>query len=149
MFSELSPGKSTCLSVLAPREEAESGLEFLGLLVMENRLKQETKAVLQELAAAHIRSVMVTGNIRSVRVPGKTLRLLLWPHWLLQGTQERYSLLQHPPLHIRSLYLGWCCAMADRRNLPLSNPCRGQPADSCDGGQKCRYDSHRQQSYPR
>ncbi|XP_056215078.1 probable cation-transporting ATPase 13A5 isoform X1 [Falco biarmicus] len=44
------------------REEAESGLVFLGLLVMENRLKQETKSVLQELAAAHIRSVMVTGD---------------------------------------------------------------------------------------
>lgn len=51
-----------CVSVLAPREEAESGLMFLGLLVMENRLKQETKPVLQELAAARIRSVMVTGK---------------------------------------------------------------------------------------
>lgn len=29
---------------------------------MENRLKQETKPVLQELAAARIRSVMVTGK---------------------------------------------------------------------------------------
>ncbi|NWQ98581.1 AT135 ATPase, partial [Burhinus bistriatus] len=44
------------------REEAESGLVFLGLLVMENRLKQQTKPVLQELAAARIRSVMVTGD---------------------------------------------------------------------------------------
>uniref|UniRef100_A0A663MXX4 Cation-transporting ATPase n=1 Tax=Athene cunicularia TaxID=194338 RepID=A0A663MXX4_ATHCN len=44
------------------REEAESELVFLGLLVMENRLKQETKPVLRELAAARIRSVMVTGD---------------------------------------------------------------------------------------
>ncbi|POI32970.1 hypothetical protein CIB84_003278 [Bambusicola thoracicus] len=44
------------------REEAESGLEFLGLLVMENRLKPETKPVLRELAAARIRSIMVTGD---------------------------------------------------------------------------------------
>ncbi|OXB75614.1 UNVERIFIED_CONTAM: hypothetical protein H355_001258 [Colinus virginianus] len=44
------------------REEAESGLEFLGLLMMENRLKPETKPVLRELAAAHIRSIMVTGD---------------------------------------------------------------------------------------
>uniref|UniRef100_A0A8C4V8R3 Cation-transporting ATPase n=1 Tax=Falco tinnunculus TaxID=100819 RepID=A0A8C4V8R3_FALTI len=50
------------------REEAESGLVFLGLLVMENRLKQETKSVLQELAAAHIRSVMVTGKSPAVTV---------------------------------------------------------------------------------
>ncbi|XP_064008986.1 probable cation-transporting ATPase 13A5 [Pogoniulus pusillus] len=57
----LNLGKEANISDLE-REEAESGLEFLGLLVMENRLKQETKAVLQELAAAHIRSVMVTGD---------------------------------------------------------------------------------------
>ncbi|XP_021249012.1 probable cation-transporting ATPase 13A5 isoform X2 [Numida meleagris] len=44
------------------REEAESELEFLGLLVMENRLKPETKPVLRELAAARIRSIMVTGD---------------------------------------------------------------------------------------
>uniref|UniRef100_A0A8B9PET1 Cation-transporting ATPase n=1 Tax=Apteryx owenii TaxID=8824 RepID=A0A8B9PET1_APTOW len=43
-------------------EAAESDLEFLGLLVMENRLKRETEPVLRELAAARIRSVMVTGD---------------------------------------------------------------------------------------
>uniref|UniRef100_A0A8C0C1Q9 Cation-transporting ATPase n=1 Tax=Buteo japonicus TaxID=224669 RepID=A0A8C0C1Q9_9AVES len=57
----LNLGKDVDVSNLN-REEAESGLEFLGLLVMENRLKQETKPVLQELAAAHIRNVMVTGD---------------------------------------------------------------------------------------
>ncbi|XP_053930896.1 probable cation-transporting ATPase 13A4 isoform X5 [Cuculus canorus] len=44
------------------REEVESDLTFLGLLIMENRLKRETKPVLEELSAAHIRSVMVTGD---------------------------------------------------------------------------------------
>ncbi|XP_034280444.1 probable cation-transporting ATPase 13A5 isoform X2 [Pantherophis guttatus] len=44
------------------REELESGLTFLGLLVMENRLKSETRPVLQELSQARIRSVMVTGD---------------------------------------------------------------------------------------
>ncbi|XP_074447046.1 putative cation-transporting ATPase 13A5 isoform X2 [Larus michahellis] len=57
----LNLGKDVDVSSLE-REEAESGLMFLGLLVMENRLKQETKPVLQELAAARIRSVMVTGD---------------------------------------------------------------------------------------
>ncbi|XP_049658900.1 probable cation-transporting ATPase 13A5 isoform X3 [Accipiter gentilis] len=57
----LNLGKDVDVSNLN-REEAESGLEFLGLLVMENRLKQETKPVLRELAAAHIRNVMVTGD---------------------------------------------------------------------------------------
>ncbi|KAM3834869.1 putative cation-transporting ATPase 13A4 isoform 1-T1 [Vipera latastei] len=44
------------------REEVESGLTFLGLLVMENRLKSETRPALQELSQARIRSVMVTGD---------------------------------------------------------------------------------------
>ncbi|KAM6127577.1 LOW QUALITY PROTEIN: putative cation-transporting ATPase 13A5 [Phoenicopterus ruber ruber] len=57
----LSLGKDVDMSNLE-REEAESGLAFLGFLVMENRLKQETKPVLQELAAARIRSVTVTGD---------------------------------------------------------------------------------------
>ncbi|NXF89115.1 AT134 ATPase, partial [Eubucco bourcierii] len=44
------------------REEVESELTFLGLLILANRLKRETKPVLEELSAAHIRSVMVTGD---------------------------------------------------------------------------------------
>ncbi|KFP34125.1 putative cation-transporting ATPase 13A5, partial [Colius striatus] len=57
----LNLGKDVDMSNLE-RMEAESGLVFLGLLVMENCLKQETKPVLRELAAARIRSVMVTGD---------------------------------------------------------------------------------------
>lgn len=52
--------KSVCL-FFTLREEVESDLTFLGLLIMENRLKRETKPVLEELSAARIRSVMVTG----------------------------------------------------------------------------------------
>lgn len=52
--------KSVCF-FLTVREEVESDLTFLGLLIMENRLKRETKPVLEELNAACIRSVMVTG----------------------------------------------------------------------------------------
>ncbi|XP_034989052.2 probable cation-transporting ATPase 13A5 [Zootoca vivipara] len=44
------------------RDKLESDLTFLGLLVMENRLKIETLAVLEELSLARIRSVMVTGD---------------------------------------------------------------------------------------
>ncbi|XP_075058379.1 putative cation-transporting ATPase 13A4 [Mixophyes fleayi] len=44
------------------REDVESGLEFLGLLILENRMKPETKPVLQELSAANIRTVMITGD---------------------------------------------------------------------------------------
>ncbi|XP_004640987.2 probable cation-transporting ATPase 13A5, partial [Octodon degus] len=44
------------------REDAESDLTFLGLLIMENRLKKETKPVLKELSEARIRTVMITGD---------------------------------------------------------------------------------------
>ncbi|XP_055481195.1 probable cation-transporting ATPase 13A5 [Psammomys obesus] len=44
------------------REKVESELEFLGLLIMENRLKKETKPVLKELMEARIRTVMITGD---------------------------------------------------------------------------------------
>ncbi|XP_069831155.1 probable cation-transporting ATPase 13A4 [Dendropsophus ebraccatus] len=44
------------------REDIESDLDFLGLLILENRLKPETKPVLQELSAANIRTVMITGD---------------------------------------------------------------------------------------
>ncbi|XP_058517280.1 probable cation-transporting ATPase 13A5 [Ochotona princeps] len=44
------------------REHVESELTFLGLLIMENRLKKETRPVLTELRQAHIRTVMVTGD---------------------------------------------------------------------------------------
>ncbi|OCT78553.1 hypothetical protein XELAEV_18029642mg [Xenopus laevis] len=40
----------------------ETDLIFLGLLILENRLKPETKSVLQELRTAKIRNVMVTGD---------------------------------------------------------------------------------------
>ncbi|XP_032337927.1 probable cation-transporting ATPase 13A5 [Camelus ferus] len=44
------------------REKVESELTFLGLLIMENRLKKETKPVLKELREARIRTVMITGD---------------------------------------------------------------------------------------
>ncbi|KAM4693461.1 putative cation-transporting ATPase 13A4 isoform 2-T2 [Discoglossus pictus] len=54
------------------RDELESDLIFLGLLIMENRLKPETNAVLQELSSANIRTVMVTGdNLQTAVTVGK------------------------------------------------------------------------------
>jgi len=44
------------------REETEKELTFLGLLVMGNMLKPETKDVINVLKQANIRSVMVTGD---------------------------------------------------------------------------------------
>ena len=44
------------------REKLEKDLEFLGLIVMENRLKPETCAVISRLKAANIRTIMCTGD---------------------------------------------------------------------------------------
>lgn len=44
------------------REEAESGLEFIGFIVFENKLKDSTAPVIEELARANIRKVMCTGD---------------------------------------------------------------------------------------
>jgi cation-transporting ATPase 13A2 len=44
------------------REDAESGLDFLGFIIFENKLKPSTAGVLDELSEAGIRKVMCTGD---------------------------------------------------------------------------------------
>lgn len=44
------------------REQYESDLTFLGLLVMENKLKAETSRVIQKLQDCNVRTVMATGD---------------------------------------------------------------------------------------
>lgn len=44
------------------RDLIETNMEFLGLIVMQNKLKTETPVVLQDLHRANIRTVMVTGK---------------------------------------------------------------------------------------
>ncbi|KAM5165151.1 putative cation-transporting ATPase 13A4 [Mantella aurantiaca] len=59
------------------REVVETDLEFLGLLILENRLKPETSSVLKELGAANIRTVMVTGdNLQTAVTVGKTTGMI-------------------------------------------------------------------------
>lgn len=44
------------------RHDVESGLDFVGFIIFENKLKPTTAAVLKELAQSGIGSVMVTGD---------------------------------------------------------------------------------------
>ena len=44
------------------RDQLERDLIFLGLLIMENRLKPQSSAVIRQLKNANIRTVMVTGK---------------------------------------------------------------------------------------
>ena len=42
--------------------EVEKDLEFLGFIVLENRIKKETKPVIKQLQNAKVRTIMVTGD---------------------------------------------------------------------------------------
>uniref|UniRef100_A0A4W6DT65 Polyamine-transporting ATPase 13A3 n=1 Tax=Lates calcarifer TaxID=8187 RepID=A0A4W6DT65_LATCA len=44
------------------RDHIETNMEFLGLIIMQNKLKAETPGVLLDLHQANIRTVMVTGD---------------------------------------------------------------------------------------
>ena len=44
------------------RDQVETGLTFLGLIIMENRLKPASLGVIRELNNARIRTIMVTGD---------------------------------------------------------------------------------------
>ncbi|XP_053988390.1 polyamine-transporting ATPase 13A3-like [Hylaeus volcanicus] len=45
-----------------PRDAVEQNLEFLGLVIMENRLKSPTVPVIKELRTANIHVLMITGD---------------------------------------------------------------------------------------
>ncbi|XP_044251355.1 polyamine-transporting ATPase 13A3 isoform X1 [Drosophila takahashii] len=44
------------------REEVENNLEFLGFVILENRLKPDTAKVINALNSAKIRTIMITGD---------------------------------------------------------------------------------------
>jgi cation-transporting ATPase 13A3/4/5 len=44
------------------REDVEHDLEFLGMIVLENRLKPETEPVIGGLKGACMKMVMITGR---------------------------------------------------------------------------------------
>ncbi|XP_077394682.1 polyamine-transporting ATPase 13A3-like isoform X3 [Festucalex cinctus] len=56
--SELSWSKVQSLS----REQIETNLDFLGLIIMQNKIKEQTPGVLFDLRQANIRTLMVTGD---------------------------------------------------------------------------------------
>ncbi|XP_031788027.1 probable cation-transporting ATPase 13A3 isoform X2 [Nasonia vitripennis] len=45
-----------------PRDVVEKDLDFLGLIILENRLKEPTTKVIKELRDANIKTVMITGD---------------------------------------------------------------------------------------
>ncbi|KAG8445134.1 hypothetical protein GDO86_010050 [Hymenochirus boettgeri] len=60
-----------------PRSEVECDLIFLGLLILENRVKKETSPAISELNNALIRTVMVTGdNIQTAVTVARTCGII-------------------------------------------------------------------------
>lgn len=45
-----------------PRSEIESNLKFLGLLIMENKLKAQTPGTIENLQKCKVKTVMATGD---------------------------------------------------------------------------------------
>jgi len=55
------------------RDEIESNLTFLGLLIMENKLKEETKGVIETLQRCELGTIMATGDnvLTAISVAGQ------------------------------------------------------------------------------
>lgn len=49
------------------REPFEQGLEFIGFLVFENKLKEVTPSIIKKLKDADIKTIMLTGIFRFQR----------------------------------------------------------------------------------
>ena len=54
---------TTHIIIAIYRDVVEKNLTFLGLLVMENKLKPETSPIIDVLNSANVKTVMVTGNV--------------------------------------------------------------------------------------
>ncbi|XP_061775883.1 polyamine-transporting ATPase 13A3-like [Nerophis ophidion] len=50
------------------REQLETNMDFLGLIVMQNKIKEQTAGVLLDLRQANIRTLMVTGDNMSTAI---------------------------------------------------------------------------------
>jgi cation-transporting ATPase 13A3/4/5 len=57
-YKEMGSGQVNDLT----REQCESSLQFLGLLIMQNKLKEQTTAVIKELNKCEVRTIMATGD---------------------------------------------------------------------------------------
>ncbi|KAK7085699.1 hypothetical protein SK128_009333, partial [Halocaridina rubra] len=83
------------------REEVECDLEFLGLLVMENRLKMETTPIITQLHQANIKTIMVTGdNILTALSVGRECGLV-------GPDQQVITIKGHPPDQGLPAYLSY------------------------------------------
>ncbi|KAM5163814.1 putative cation-transporting ATPase 13A4 isoform 2-T2 [Mantella aurantiaca] len=108
------------------REDVESNLVFLGLLILENKLKPETKPVLQELMSANIRTVMITGdNLQTACTVGKSSGMI--PH----GSSLIVIEAKAPEGYIPAS-IAWQTMENSQENKPVSNELNFDMCDTVD-----------------
>jgi cation-transporting P-type ATPase 13A2 len=73
--------------------EDKKDLVFLGFLVMENKLKKETTAVIEQLTAAEVRCVMATGdNLHTAMSVARQCKIISdKPAWIGEFVEEKVS----------------------------------------------------------
>ena len=72
-----------------PRQVVESDMQFLGFLILQNKMKLATPGVINELRLAHIRSVMITGdNVVTACAVAKECNMVRQDETLLLATVE-------------------------------------------------------------
>lgn len=83
------------------RQDVESGLDFVGFIIFENKLKPSTTGVLEELLQSNIGAVMVTGdNILTAISVGRECNLInktahcFLPHFLEGNARDPEAKLQ-------------------------------------------------------
>ncbi|XP_037876977.1 polyamine-transporting ATPase 13A3 isoform X1 [Bombyx mori] len=82
------------------REEAERDLEFLGLVIMENRLKAATTGIIRELKEANIHVVMITGdNVHTAVSVAKECGILASGERIVQLSGDAAALYCESTLH--------------------------------------------------
>lgn len=81
-------------TVLCFREELESNLTFVGLVVFENRVKSTSKQVIETLQLALIRTLMITGQ----------LLIFLFQFKILKNMKIKISVKAWPMAHDSKFY---------------------------------------------
>lgn len=108
------------------RQDAESGLDFVGFIIFENKLKPTTTAVLEELIQSNIGAVMVTGDniltaisvARECNLINKTAHCFV-PRFVRGNAQDPTSKLQWESID-NSIY-----QLDEKTLLPLPAPPEG------------------------
>ncbi|CAK7204158.1 hypothetical protein SEUCBS139899_006912 [Sporothrix eucalyptigena] len=108
------------------RHDAESGLDFVGFIIFENKLKPTTTAVLDELLQSNIGAVMVTGDniltaisvARECNLINKTAHCFV-PHFARGNAQDPTAKLQWESID-NSIY-----QLDEKTLLPLPAPPEG------------------------